>query len=218
MAKRKTKTRNESKQETREALLRAGIEAFSVQGVDVPSLDAICAKAGYTRGAFYVHFRDRDDFLLATIDKLLVDFINQVIASGEYGEDLVKTVDLFINIAEKRRLLALVGGSVRLRVLLEAGGRSPEVKERLAALLQEANSRLQTSTREAQAAGTLRDDLNTAHVASLMIASAVGMIVLTEAGVKLSVRGMRETVHRLFLTPETGRVTRKTKRKGSKKN
>lgn len=218
MTNRKTKTRDESKQETRVALLRAGIEAFSEQGVDLPSLDAICARAGYTRGAFYVHFKDRDDFLLATIDKLLVDFINQVIASGESGEDLVKTVDLFVDIAEKKRLLTLVGGSVRLRVLLEAGSRNPEVRERLAALLQEADSRLETSTRRAQTAGALRKDLDAAHVASLMITSAVGMIVLTEAGVKLSVRGMRETVHRLFLTDKTERITRNKKRKGSKKD
>src|SRR5262245_37416602 len=50
-------TREFGKQETREALLRAGMEMFAEQGLDAPSLDALCARAGFTRGAFYVHFK-----------------------------------------------------------------------------------------------------------------------------------------------------------------
>jgi AcrR family transcriptional regulator len=49
----KTKPRELAKQETREAVIRAGMAAFTEEGVDLPSLDAICARAGFTRGAFY---------------------------------------------------------------------------------------------------------------------------------------------------------------------
>ena len=59
------KSRDLAKQETREALIQAGMDAFSEEGVDLPSLDAICARAGFTRGAFYVHFKDREDFFAA---------------------------------------------------------------------------------------------------------------------------------------------------------
>ena len=56
-----TRRRRETKQETREALISAALAEFAEHGFDAPSLDAICARAGYTRGAFYVHFRDRSD-------------------------------------------------------------------------------------------------------------------------------------------------------------
>ena len=56
-----------TKRETRAALLDAGLAEFAAHGLDTPSLDAICARAGFTRGAFYVHFKDREDFVVAII-------------------------------------------------------------------------------------------------------------------------------------------------------
>ena len=50
--------RDAAKKETRSALIRAALKLFHEEGFDGPSLDAICARAGYTRGAFYVHFKD----------------------------------------------------------------------------------------------------------------------------------------------------------------
>jgi TetR/AcrR family transcriptional regulator, transcriptional repressor for nem operon len=70
--------RGESKQKTRAALLRAALELFAEQGLDLPSLDAICDRAGFTRGAFYVHFRDRDDLLVAAMDKVGEAFLASV--------------------------------------------------------------------------------------------------------------------------------------------
>jgi TetR/AcrR family transcriptional repressor of nem operon len=198
MSEPRSKTREEAKRETREALIRAGIEAFAAEGVDLPSLDAICARAGFTRGAFYVHFKDRDDFLLSVMDKVLSEFINSVIATGEYGEDLRKTVDLFIGAAENG-LLPMVFGEINLRVLLEAGSRNPAIRERFAVLLGDAITRMTAATGDAQAAGTVREDLRPDDVGMLLVASAVGLVVLTEAEVKLDISGMRETVYRLFL-------------------
>ncbi|HVH04632.1 MAG TPA: TetR family transcriptional regulator, partial [Myxococcota bacterium] len=60
-----------AKQETREALVQAAIAEFAEKGLDLPSLDAICARAGFTRGAFYVHFRDREELLGAVMERAL---------------------------------------------------------------------------------------------------------------------------------------------------
>ncbi|MBM4360960.1 MAG: TetR family transcriptional regulator, partial [Deltaproteobacteria bacterium] len=57
---RRGKSRAEASQETRDALIEAGMAAFASEGLDAPSLDSICERAGYTRGAFYVHFKDRN--------------------------------------------------------------------------------------------------------------------------------------------------------------
>ena len=55
--------------QTREALIAAGIAAIGSEGLDA-SLDAICARAGFTRGAFYVHFQDRDDLLETVMERV----------------------------------------------------------------------------------------------------------------------------------------------------
>src|SRR5215813_11962618 len=84
-----------AKQETRDALIAAGLAAFAEHGLDVPSLDAICARAGFTRGAFYVHFKDRDDFVVAVMEHVLGGFLDAVIATGDDAHDLEHTVERF---------------------------------------------------------------------------------------------------------------------------
>src|SRR5580765_489599 len=81
-----SKSRETAKQETREALIRAGMDLFGEQGLDTPSLDAICERAGFTRGAFYVHFRDRDDFLEAVMQETGASFLDAVLGTGDAGD------------------------------------------------------------------------------------------------------------------------------------
>src|SRR5437762_11352292 len=75
-------SRRQAMAATREALIDAGMAAFGAEGLDA-SLDGICARAGYTRGAFYVHFRDRDDFLVAIMDRVGEEFLAALFAPAE---------------------------------------------------------------------------------------------------------------------------------------
>src|SRR5688572_21479791 len=87
--------REQSKAETREALLMAALEEFAKHGLEAPSLDAICARAGYTRGAFYVHFKDRDELIAAVMERVLKRFMDAMIATGDAALDLERTVRTF---------------------------------------------------------------------------------------------------------------------------
>lgn len=51
------------KQRTREALLDAAAAVFAKRGFQAASLDEIAETAGYTRGAIYKHFTDKEDLL-----------------------------------------------------------------------------------------------------------------------------------------------------------
>ena len=78
VAKRGRRPREAAKQETREALIAAALVEFAAHGVDAPSLDAICARAGYTRGAFYVHFRDREELMVAVVERVMGGFLEAI--------------------------------------------------------------------------------------------------------------------------------------------
>src|SRR5262245_57170399 len=93
---RRGRPRDLAKRATREALVDAGLAEFAARGLDAPSLDGICARAGYTRGAFYVHFRDRDDFLVAVAERALGSFVDAVIATGDQAHDLEHSVARFV--------------------------------------------------------------------------------------------------------------------------
>ena len=89
----KAKSRDVAKQETRQALIQAGMAAFSEEGVDMPSLDAICARAGFTRGAFYVHFKDREDFFAAVVEQVLQDFVDWMLSDPGSQGGLPRVID-----------------------------------------------------------------------------------------------------------------------------
>jgi AcrR family transcriptional regulator len=57
-------------QRTRDALLDAATTVFAKRGFHAASLDEIAATAGYTRGAIYKHFADKEDLLHATCARL----------------------------------------------------------------------------------------------------------------------------------------------------
>ncbi|MGW3686692.1 TetR/AcrR family transcriptional regulator [Streptomyces sp. NPDC005125] len=53
---------------TRAALLQAALEAFAAQGFHATSIEQICERAGYTRGAFYSNFSSKEELLFALFD------------------------------------------------------------------------------------------------------------------------------------------------------
>lgn len=80
-----TRLRDAAKDETRRALIAAGLVEFAEHGLDLPSLDAICSRAGYTRGAFYVHFKNREAFLLALAERVLDAIVETALSMPAEG-------------------------------------------------------------------------------------------------------------------------------------
>jgi len=69
MKARKRLTREESKELTRMRLIEAAETLFIRRGFDGASVEDISEMAGYTRGAFYSNFADKDQVFLAVIDR-----------------------------------------------------------------------------------------------------------------------------------------------------
>lgn len=57
-------TREEQQQRTREALLAAALEVFAESGFHGATVEAITDRAGFTRGAFYSNFDDKEQLFL----------------------------------------------------------------------------------------------------------------------------------------------------------
>src|SRR3954462_5007786 len=55
--------------ETRAALLAAAEQVFAERGYRSASVDAVVAAAGLSKGAFYWHFKSKDDLLFALLDE-----------------------------------------------------------------------------------------------------------------------------------------------------
>lgn len=55
------------REETRRRLLVAAGRLFATKGIEATTLEEIAARAGFTRGAVYSNFRDKDDLVVALL-------------------------------------------------------------------------------------------------------------------------------------------------------
>ncbi len=199
-----TRGRTATKEETRTALIEAGLAEFAERGLDTPSLDAICARAGYTRGAFYVHFADRDDFMVAVMERVLGTFLDAVIATGDSAHDLEETVTRFAHVVAAPAgpvatppVTPLPGG-VPLHRLLDACARSTTIRERLVSLLGQAALRVAETAKAGQAAGAVRRDIDAEQVGMLLVTAALGLMTAVEIGLPIDATALRSVALRLM--------------------
>jgi TetR/AcrR family transcriptional repressor of nem operon len=192
------KPRQVAKRETREALMRAGMSLFSEEGVDVPSLDAICARAGFTRGAFYVHFRNRDDFLAAVIDRVLTDFVDTVTARSEGGRDLVDTVDRFLTLAAQGKVPLVAHQRLVMHLMIGGAHRADKMRARFKVLLEVALTRMAVAAEAGQAGGAVRSKVAPDLVAIWLAAAALGLTTLLHLGIEVDFARVQKSARELL--------------------
>lgn len=203
------RARELSKQETRDALLRAAMAEFAEHGLDAPSLDAICARAGFTRGAFYVHFRDREDLVAAVMERVLGAFLDAVVARGAGERGLEATVERFAASVSALRQAGARGGTsaddpagawgapgVPFHQVLAACQRSPDLRRRFVSVLEEAIRRV---SRAAESEGQQSPDA----LGALLVLTALGVRVALDLDLAVDVAPLRDAVVRLLRAPET---------------
>ena len=185
------KQRAEAKRQTRETLLHAGLEEIIDHGVDV-GLDAICARAGYTRGAFYVHFKNREEFLLAIAENVLQAILDAGVSAQAEG-GVGSSIERFARALEAGvwPLLPKIGiATVRM---VDAIDRWPTIRLTFDRFLTVAIERLTHIAEREQATGHVRGDVAARDIATLLVTTAMGTIMLMNTGVRME-RGKRRAL------------------------
>lgn len=204
VTKKKANVREQAKHASREALLAAGIAEFAERGIDLPSLDDICARAGYTRGAFYVHFADRDDFLVAVMERTTGGFLD-LLTRGSTVPELTATIAAFATAVAGGASPLGGRGEVRLAQVLQAASRSAPVRERFLGILGRARERLTESAARGQRDGTLRDGVPAEAIGSLLVTLVLGTQALVELGEGLDVSRDARAAADLLRAPQEPR-------------
>jgi len=179
--------------QTRATLVEAATQLFLAQGVDAPSLDAICERAGYTRGAFYVHFGSREALLDAVVEKAMADFLDAMVGEDDDVE-LRALVASFVGALVDARH---PGTRLRASQVLEACARSPGMRVKYLALLVTARDRIAETVRRSQARGRLRADVRAEPLAELLLALVLGAQVAMQLEAPHDVAGAAGELLRL---------------------
>lgn len=127
-------TPDRRRQQTREYLLKAAEQVFSERGFHGASLDEVAAVAGFTKGAVYSNFKNKEDLFLALLESRYEQNLESLQAALDPAEGPPET-----HLGDFARLIREqweAGGSAWLMLDLEFllyAVRNPAARERLAA-------------------------------------------------------------------------------------
>ena len=190
--------REEAKEATRRALLEGGLALTIELDGEIPTIDAVVARAGYTRGAFYFHFTDREDFVAQILEWVLADILSLIFAAATEGAGTVQEVVVRFNDAMARREWPDLHGDIRAgyMAILRELRHSDALRERHAHLMHLVVAQLDQLIRDGQTNGTLRSDLDSRHTATLLVLSAIGSIMWDNVGIDIDNRAVGEVLIR----------------------
>jgi|FLYL01.1.fsa_nt_gi AcrR family transcriptional regulator len=167
--------RKRKREETRKKLLDAGLAVFARHGYERATVDEIVREAGFSKGAFYVHFESKEDLFWAMLE-------DRIAAAQERMRQAISIEDS-VEVNERRVLEAVFAFEKEdpswAPLFLEFaahGARRREVRERLSALYQRWRSFTVEMLRAGQEAGKVRTDLDLEFMATVMIALIEGTI------------------------------------------
>ncbi|MFJ4038644.1 TetR/AcrR family transcriptional regulator [Microbacterium sp. NPDC090007] len=164
------------RENTRTRLMDAAAEMFAEVGIDAASVEAICERAGFTRGAFYSNFGSKEELFLALCARSAETTIAAVRARVTSIEDrglggtgdVLQLVQEVLEVAGDDRLDILLGAEIRVQAL-----RTPE----FAAAYLSSNAALAESVTQ------LVSDIARARNLTLRVPAAVATEVLLSAWV-----------------------------------
>ncbi|MGW8481925.1 TetR/AcrR family transcriptional regulator [Microbacterium sp. NPDC055903] len=114
------------RENTRARLLEAAAQVFAEVGLEGASVEAICERAGFTRGAFYSNFESKDELFLALASSVAEQRlasvrtrIDEFVASGvlKGDADPIELVQKILDSKLDDRLGVLMMSEIRIRAL-----------------------------------------------------------------------------------------------------
>ncbi|MEW6552703.1 MAG: TetR/AcrR family transcriptional regulator [Actinomycetota bacterium] len=172
MAKKRITPRIERGMKTRQAIFDTAISLFAKRGYDKVTVDDICEKVGVTKGAFYNHFKSKDQIILEEFKRMDEHYV-------KVAEDIAglesSTEKLRVFHHEAIKLMADLGVTMMKVVYhsqIAPNMRKPYLTEGKRYLYKISSQLI----REAQEHGEMRSDLVSEEIAVVLINCFRGQI------------------------------------------
>jgi AcrR family transcriptional regulator len=160
---------------SRAALLEATARGLSHHGYGHLKLDEVAADAGYTRGALYHQFADKEALVLATVEWVHETWFEEV--GTAFDADL-PPVEALSELARRHAVYCrrdVAGVMTALRV--EFGGRDHPIGDAVRLIMAELVGRARGLIEEARAGGALPPGPPATALAAAMLAAVEGAVI-----------------------------------------
>ena len=168
-------TKQRRREETRRKLVEAALSVFARNGYERATVDEVVREAGFSKGAFYVHFESKED--------LFWQMLEERIATQQ--EALRRAIDIAAPVAEnERRILAAIfdlekqdpSWPALFMEFAAHAARNEKVRDRLSSLYERWHTFTVEMLKAGQAAGKVRLDQDVDLMASVLLAVLEGFL------------------------------------------
>jgi len=162
------------RKERRRQILDAARRVFAEKGFSATRVSDIASKAGVSQGTIYWYFKSKEELFMAVFEEWVSELVPTYVEFAAAPGTVEEKVRYYLKsaaevLADSEDLLP-----VHIEFSLQAF-RDDSIRERFKELFAEIRSSLMAIVREGVESGTFRDDLNAAHLASLVIAAYDGL-------------------------------------------
>ena len=205
------------REDTRQLLLAAATTRFRAAGYVATSVDDICAEAKVSKGAFFHHFKSKEDLALAALDNWRavtagLDANAPYHALANPTEKLLAALDFYIAFfASQKTLLACLAGITAQ----EVADTHPPLRNAANACFNAGIARIEPLL--AAAAKHEKKNLDTASLATLFVTTLQGALLLARAAqnpalIPQSIRHYKSYIASILQAPSTDTPDPKKKR------
>ena len=161
-----------------------GLELFYQNGYYNTSIDDILKELSLSKGAFYYHFRSKEDYFIGIVQNLLVQKIYSSLVQPIEGKEDPSTVtpQCCENSLETAEHNELDRGFVLSNFMSEFKGRNPEIMEFFKDILKVWEVNLISSLQKGKSDGYVDRHVDSDAVATYLISSYIGIRTLMVEG------------------------------------
>ncbi len=191
-------------EKTRQEIVEAGARRFSLHGFFATGLHDILEGASVSKGAFYHHFKSKEDLALAVLAKLRADYEQQVFEPvRQIADPEARLAFMFSRLVELNETGPWKNCLLLARLSLEMAQSLGELSELIAEITEVLIRFWEELIHEAQNMNSVRDDPEPFSLAALIHCTWLGAITCRE----LETPGFRledivETLRGLIVNPK----------------
>jgi len=169
-------------QQTRQHIIQQAATLFNQRGYIGSSISDVMQCTGLQKGGIYRHFQSKEQLALAAFDYAQQLNTSQLVAAVAAETDAVQKLLAFISAFHTLTLHPPVpGGCPVLNTIVDSDDGDPALRERVVAVVSGWEQLIERIVADGVAQGSLRRDIDPQAVATVLIATVEGGILLARA-------------------------------------
>lgn len=173
-----TKTAVRNADATRQNILEVAFEEILLKGYQGLRVDEVLKKTGFTKGAFYHHFKSKKELGHAVIDEVLNPWIYErwIEPLKQIKDPINDLIGMMNDAREEINIKELHTGCPLNNLTQEMSPLDESFRIRIAAIWEIWYEALAETFERGQQAGLIKQDVNPRHIARFLIATIEGII------------------------------------------